>query len=259
MTKQTDVWLAWLRSHVGDTESPPGSNCCPICREYGNLGVNCYAWCCATQDLALEHTFGTRLLGTASVGMAKSRAQQGINGLLWIPRVAIENGEDLRVGDLCCWDYGGHGNWNDFHIGGIVNPYTNKRFQSIDGNRQNRCDYFWNTLNSSLMGVIRPPFTDTGLGAPPSQGEDDMSAAGEAQILKMLEAQGEAIARLEDHVYGSQGIEPIVTQIRGGLLPQDATDKPLGVSSVDNQLKEIRRNVRKTAAAAGVPPDQIEH
>lgn len=257
MIVTTDTWLAFLESHVGDTEHPPGSNCCIICDEYNqthNLGVKCYAWCCATQDLATKAAFGDFLLQTAAVGQAMNNAKQGLRGLLWIPRSAVVAGEDLRVGDLCCWDYGRHGNWNDMHIDAVVNPYTNSRFQTIDGNRQNRCDYFWNTLNDQTMGFIRLPFDNHGLGSnPPPAEEDDMwSEAEKDKLWKTLDAHGAAIADIQNGTVGESGILPIVKQVRGALQPEDKLDKPLAPSTIDNQLKQIRRSERKVASAVGV-------
>lgn len=257
MTVTTDSWLDFLKSHVGDTERPPGSNCCIICEEYNktfNLGVRCYAWCCATQDLATKAAFGDFLLRTAAVGQAMINAKRGLRGLLWIPRSAVEAGEDIRVGDLCCWDYGLHGHWDDMHIDAVVNPYTNRRFLTIDGNRQNRCDYFWNTLGPPTMGFIRLPFDTHGLGpTPPPVEEDDMwSEAEKDKLWNILDAHGKAISDIQNGTVGDTGIHPIVEQIRGALQPEGKLDQPLAASTIDVQLKQIRRAERKVASAAGV-------
>lgn len=166
----TDPWLNFLLSHIGDVEDPSGSNCCPICHAYGPIGSStCYAWCCATQDLALEAAFGDRLLNTAGVKIARGRAQLGVNGLRWLPRADVLSGaEELRVGDLPCYDYKGNDNANDMHIEGVVNPYLTTRFETIGGNVQNRCDRWWRSLNSSVMGFIRPPFDVAGIGPVPN-------------------------------------------------------------------------------------------
>lgn len=159
----TDEWLWVLSSRVGEAEDPPGSNCCPVCRAYGPIGgVRCYAWCCATQDLVLEAVFGTRLLGTASVGFAAQRARNGENFLEWIPA----DGE-IRVGDLHCIDFSGRGDWSRFHIGGVINPGTQDRFETIEGNLGNRCQRLWRDRRY-VFGFIRPPFSTVGLGIPPA-------------------------------------------------------------------------------------------
>lgn len=159
----TDEWLWVLSSRVDEAEEPPGSNCCPVCRAYGPIGsARCYAWCCATQDLVLEAVFGTRLLGTASVGLAAQRARAGGNFLEWLDRDA-----EVRVGDLYCIDFGGRGNWSQFHIGGVINPGTQDRVEGIEGNLGNRCQRLWRDRRYWL-GLIRPPFTTVGLAVPPS-------------------------------------------------------------------------------------------
>lgn len=83
--------------------------------------------------------------------------------------------------------------------------------------------------------------------------EDDMGWTEDRDaVLAALKAQGEALARLEDSVHGGSGVLPLAKQTRDALLPADATDKPLGVSSVDNQLKALRRAERRIASAVGV-------
>jgi hypothetical protein len=175
----TDVWQAALESHVGETEDPVHSNCCPVCHEYGPIGSStCYAWCCATQDLALEAAFGERLLKTAAVGQAMQNAIDGLRGLSWVPLEDVQSGATpITTGDLPCFDWGGQRNWNDMHIEGVVNPYTQLRFQDIGGNVQDACDYHWRSLNSSVMGFIRPPFdliVPVPPPAPPPVQEDTM-------------------------------------------------------------------------------------
>lgn len=177
----TDPWVEFLRGYVGEVEHPDGSNCCRVCDEYGSLGgVTCYAWCCALQDLATRAVFGQRLLQTAAVGQAVAYAKAGVRGLLWVPREEVSSGQTpIRVGDLPCYDYGGRGNWNDMHIEGVVNPSTQVRFQTIGGNRRNRCDYWWNSLNNTVMGFIRLPFEQVGLGAQPTPEEVQLATVAE--------------------------------------------------------------------------------
>jgi hypothetical protein len=156
----TDTWLAALEAHIGETEDPPGSNCCPVCRAYGPIGsTRCYSWCCALQDLALEATFGERLLQTAAVGQAMGNAIDGVRGLAWVPLADVVSGANpIRLGDLPCYDWGGRRSWADMHIEGVVNPYTQTRMQTIGGNVANRCDWQWRSVNRTVMGFIRPPF-----------------------------------------------------------------------------------------------------
>lgn len=89
--------------------------------------------------------------------------------------------------------------------------------------------------------------------------EDDMGwMEDREEVLAALKAQGEALGRLEDSVRGDTGILPLVQQTRDGLLPAKEADKPLGKSSIDNQIKMIRRGLRKLAAAAGVDVKTLE-
>jgi hypothetical protein len=106
-----------------------------------------------------------------------------------------------------------------------------------------------------VRGFVYLPY-DNNPSTPVDPGDDDdmWTDAEKKIVLDGLKAQGEAIARLEDHVYGDSGVEPIVKQIRSALQPSDAQDKPLSAATIDNQLKQIRRAERKVAAAAGVTP-----
>lgn len=163
MPTDTDTWLWVLSARVGEAESPAGSNCCPVCRDYGPIGgARCYAWCCATQDLALEGTFGARLLGTASVGLAEQHARAGLNDLQLLPRDA-----EVQVGDLYCIDFGGRGDWSRFHIGAVINPATQDRVEGIEGNLGNRCQRLWRD-RYYWRSIIRPPFTNISVGVPPA-------------------------------------------------------------------------------------------
>lgn len=247
----TTGWVQFLEGYVGEVEHPAGSNCCRVCDEYGNLGVNCYAWCCALQDLACEHVFGKRLLHTAAVGQAKANAIAGLNGLSWIPRSEVASGATpIRVGDVVCYDYGGRGNWNDFHTEGVVNPYTQVRFQTIGGNRQNRCDYWWNSLNNAVMGFIRLPFETVGLG--PITHEEDELAKYEDLLLSMqqqLNAQGEQLTAVATELTRQA---PIVRGDGDEATPDNLHDL---VVSLDTQIKEVRRNVRVGVKRLGVEPE----
>jgi hypothetical protein len=109
------------------------------------------------------------------------------------------------------------------------------------------------------MGFIRLPFDNHGLGSnPPPQEEDDMwSEAEKEKLWNTLDAHGAAISKIENGTVGDTGILPIVEQVRGALQPEDALDKPLAKSTIDNQLKQIRRAERKVASAAGVTDQTV--
>lgn len=160
---QTDQWLAWLQSKLGVHEIPNGSNLTPIGEEFGWNGV---AWCCETQSLAALYTFGRRVLWTAGVADGWARARNGENGMKALPANTT-----IQVGDLPCYDFKGHGRPADMHIGGVVNPGTQDRFETIEGNLGNRVQRLWRD-RTYVYGFIRLPFASVGLGASPRRSED---------------------------------------------------------------------------------------
>lgn len=159
---QTDLWVSYLQELVDEPvyESPPGSNRTRLGNEYGWNGV---AWCAITQSLAALHTFGHRVLWTAGVADAMGRAQRGENGMTW-----IGPGDEIRVGDLPCYDFKFRRNPVDMHIGGVINPGTQAKFEAIEGNWGNRVSRLWRDRHY-VMGFIRMPFQSSGLGLIPQE------------------------------------------------------------------------------------------
>lgn len=213
----TDAWVAWLESKVGITEQPKGSNHTPIGVEFG---WDLVAWCCETQSLATLHTFGHRVLWTAGVADARARAQAGENDMQWLGKTST-----VQVGDLPCFDFGGHGNPANFHISGIVNPATQDRFETIGGNEGDRVQRQWRDRRY-VMGFIRLPFTSVGLGASPQ--EEDMGVITDPDQIA-------ALARID------KGVDDISQRL--GKLEEK-------VKAMDEEhLAEARRNVRRVGTA----------
>jgi hypothetical protein len=229
----TDAWVAWLESKVGIVEQPKGSNHTPIGVEYGWDHV---AWCAETQSLAAYHTFGRKVLWTAGVADARARAKAGENDMQWLGKTST-----VQVGDLPCFDWGGHGDPADMHISGIVNPATQDRFETIGGNEGDAVRRQWRDRRH-VMGFIRLPFTSVGLGASPL--EEDMGVITDPDQIKALTRIDDGIAALID---GMRKQDDRLAALEDKLK---ATD--------EQHLAEARRNLRDVAVAVGVPAPSIE-
>jgi hypothetical protein len=140
-------------SLVGLTESPPGSNCTPIIKEFGY--PQCAAWCAMTDSVVLKRVFGRKVLWTAGVADAIARAKRGENDLQWLERDAV-----IRLGDLPCFDFGGRGRAGEFHISFVRDPGTQVKFQTDGGNERDAVRQQWRD-RKFVMGFIRPPYDDT--------------------------------------------------------------------------------------------------
>jgi hypothetical protein len=141
-------YLAKLAYWVGITEAPAGSNRTPIGESFGWQGV---PWCAETVSEALRQS-GSPWLREASVLMCRRRAEAGANGMVWVPRDG-----HIEAGMAVLFDWNGNGNPNDFHIGTVVDPGTQARFATIEGNYQDSVARVWRD-RTYVQGFIRFPF-----------------------------------------------------------------------------------------------------
>jgi hypothetical protein len=92
--------LAYMHAHIGEHESPPGSNHCPATVEWGHGDI---PWCCVLCSLSYIHAGSTAFSAKAyrhqSVPALLADAQAGRNGLSITHSPAH--------GDLVVWNYPG--------------------------------------------------------------------------------------------------------------------------------------------------------
>lgn len=162
-------FLSILDSFVGIAESPLGSNRTPIGQEFGWNGV---AWCAETQCVALNRLGFP--LHDASVAGIMGHAKRGDYGLKWT--------HVSSRGALACYDFGGRGNPNEMHVGGVRDLLADQWFRAIEGNHNDRCEVVLRDMKF-VMGFAVPPFEDSAVPSPPVQsfGGTIMNGANRAQ------------------------------------------------------------------------------
>jgi hypothetical protein len=246
----TDDWLAWLQSCQGIVEDPAHSNMTPLGAEYGWNGV---AWCCITQSLGTLHTWGNYVLHTAGVADARARAENGENGMLWLP-----NDAEIRVGDLPCFGWNGPGTTdpNEMHIGGVINPGTQDKFQTAEGNLADRFQYGVWRDRTYVMGFIRLPFDTVGLGSTPTQEDDMFSPDDQALLQDIRNLLGEVATQLGDIQQTQGDLAARVMRLEAALAKDG--DSEVAPHAVDNQLRYIRRADRRIAGALNLDPAHVE-
>lgn len=179
MTVAADT-VAEFHAMVGDpryVESPPHSNCTPIIREFGY--PVCAAWCAMCLSCVWRRRFGRWILQTASVGQARADAQAGKNGMRWHDR----NYADIKAGWGVLYDFGGRGNWSDFHIAQIHDPGDQANFTTDAGNENDRVT-FQGRNRKYVIGFIEPPYDGVASGAPSpvSEEDDDMASTDTCEL-----------------------------------------------------------------------------
>lgn len=237
MTQLQD-WTAWEEAGLGTVENPPASNRTRFGEEYGWNGV---AWCSIYQSLATLHTFDSQVLWTASVADAMARAQQGENGMQWLPAHA-----DIEEGFLVTYDFGPiHGRRGqpaDYHIEGIVNRGTQAKFQTIGGNVSNAVREQWRD-RKYVTGFIRLPFASE---------EDDPLADYGPVLMHMTGAIDDLTKTVAAIATELERMAPIV---RGDGDPKTADSLRDLVTAIDTELHEVRRNLRAADVALGIVPE----
>lgn len=84
--------------------------------------------------------------------------------------------------------------------------------------------------------------------------EDDMGWLDDREnVLGALDRIDKALRNEVD------GVQPLALQTRDALLPAKEADKPLGKSSMDNQVKMLRRGLRKIADKLGIDVATLEN
>lgn len=202
-------------------------------------------WCAMTITWVL-HMLGMNWFVYAYCPYIERDARKGVNGMSW--------GHEPRVGSPVLYDLDGSNMAT--HVGMVTKVFSDGTFETIEGNWRDAVIKLVRDMKY-VRGFVYLPY-DNNPTPPVDPGDDDMwSDEEKKEVLDAIRAFGPAISRLEDHVYGDSGVEPIVKQIRSSLQPEDAVDKPLASSTIDNQLKQIRRALRKIARGAGVTPSTV--
>lgn len=116
-----------MESFLGIVEVPMGSNRTPIGVEYGWNGVS---WCAETISVACNRLGFP--LHEAAVARIEAHAKNGDWGMRWT-RTPI-------LGAAACFDFGGRGNWGDFHTGWVSEVINGSQFRTIEGNHRDRCE-----------------------------------------------------------------------------------------------------------------------
>lgn len=139
-------YLNVLRSFIGITESPLGSNRSQIGVWYGWNGV---PWCAETVSVAAKRV-GVNWW-SASTDQMEAWARAGRNGARWLPSGSIP-----RPGDIAVWDWKRDGTAN--HVSTVEVAHADGRITTIGGNESNRVQRAVRS-RSGLRGFIRLPFT----------------------------------------------------------------------------------------------------
>lgn len=146
-TPTAQQFLTALRSYIGITESPLGSNRTVLGEQFGWNGV---AWCGITQSCALRKAGWGETFWSASTDQWESRARAGYRNSRWLPASTTP-----RPGDLCIWDWIGDGTAN--HISAVETVRADGMLVTIGGNESNRVQRAVRSKRG-LRGFIRLPF-----------------------------------------------------------------------------------------------------
>lgn len=119
--------LTTMRSFVGITEHPLGSNRTKIGEEFGWNGV---PWCAETDSVACARN-GFPLHEAAVINIEKL-AKAGWNGMRWT--------RTPTLGAAVCFDFGGRGRPVDMHTGIVIEVFNSTQFRTIEGNHRDRCE-----------------------------------------------------------------------------------------------------------------------
>ena len=146
-TPTAQQFLTALRTYLGVTESPLGSNRTRVGVEFGWNGV---AWCAMTQSVAARKAGFEQRFWSASTDQWEAWAKTGRNGARWMARTITP-----IPGDICVWDWKGDGTAN--HVSAIESVRADGRFVTIGGNENHRCQRAVRS-RSGLRGFVRMPF-----------------------------------------------------------------------------------------------------
>lgn len=146
-TPTAQQFLSALRTYLGVTESPLGSNRTRVGVEFGWNGV---PWCAETISVALQRAGWARTFWSASTDQWEARARAGYRNSKWISRDVKP-----RPGDLCIWDWKHDGTAN--HISAVETVRTDGMLVTIGGNESSRCQRAVRS-KYGLRGYIRLPF-----------------------------------------------------------------------------------------------------
>jgi hypothetical protein len=241
ITKEDVVGV--INGIIGTKEDPAGSNHNFITEWYADTSGQDWArrsnpWCAMTITWVL-HKVGMTWFVYAYCPYIERDARAGVNGMSW--------GREPRVGSPVLYDLNGSNMAT--HVGMVTEVHPDGTFSTVEGNWRDAVTPLVRDMKY-VRGFVYLPYDNS---APSDQGDDDMWTEEEKKtVLNALKAHGEAIERLETAVRGDSGILPIVEQVRGALQPANKLDQPLAASTIDTQLKQIRRAERRVASAAGV-------
>ena len=184
---RADDLISSMESFVGIAENPPGSNRTPIGQEYGWNGV---AWCAETVSVACARNGFP--LHEAAVIRIEQHAKAGDWGMSW--------SETPVRGSAACFDWEGHGNPNDMHVGIVTEVLDGGRFRTIEGNYRDRCDRVLRDM-TYVRGFAVFPFEDSP--AAPQSGPAQTPAPAPAPELRQG-SRGGSVAMVQtiirDHV-----------------------------------------------------------
>lgn len=234
---------------VGTKEDPAKSNHNFITEWYANTSGLEWArsgnpWCAMTISWVLQH-IGMKWFLYAYCPYLERDARKGLNGMSW--------DKEPRVGSPVLYDL--EGSNMATHVGMVTEVHDDGTFSTVEGNWRDAVTPLVRDMKY-VRGFVYLPYDAS---ASNDQGDDDVWTEDEKKaLLAAVAAHGEALGRLEDSVRGGSGVLPIVEQVRDGLLPAKEADKPLGKSSIDNQIKMLRRGLRKVAGALNIDVSHLE-
>lgn len=140
-------FLSSLRTYLGVTESPLGSNRTRIGVEFGWNGV---PWCAMTLSVASQKAGWGRKFWSASTDQWEANAKRGIEGARWIVPTITP-----IPGDIPVWDWKHDGTAN--HVSAIETVRADGMLVTIGGNESSRCQRAVRS-KSGLRGYVRLPF-----------------------------------------------------------------------------------------------------
>lgn len=143
---RADDFVNTMLSFEGVTENPPGSNHTPIGQEYGWNGV---PWCAEAVSVACRRLGFP--LHEAAVIRIEGHARAGDWGMGW-------SSAPVR-GSAVCFDWAGHGNPNDMHVGVVTEVLDGGRFRTIEGNYHDSCQRVLRDMKY-VRGFATFPFED---------------------------------------------------------------------------------------------------
>lgn len=235
---------------LGTKEDPPKSNHNFITEWYADISGLDWArrgnpWCAMTITWVL-HMIGMNWFVYAYCPYIERDARKGVNGMSW--------GHEPRVGSPVLYDLDGSNMAT--HVGMVTKVFSDGTFETIEGNWRDAVTKLVRDMKY-VRGFVYLPYDNNPAPVDPGDDDDMWTDEEKKKVFDILEAHGKAISDIQNGTVGETGIKPIVEQIRGALQPAEGLDKPLASSTIDNQLKQVRRALRKIARAAGVTPSTV--